>query len=308
MKGFKGFNEDMTCRGMQYAENTEYEVQGEPELCDNGMHFCENPLDVLDHYPIVCEDGSFGTFAEVEALGDVKTDGKKSVTTKLRVGAKLSFPAFIKASVDFLIERTKIKVSDDAETENDGGISFAKIGSSGNCAKIGSSGDGAKIGSSGYGAKIGSSGNCAKIGSSGDGAKIGSSGNCAQIGSSGNCAKIGSSGDGAQIGSSGNCAQIGSSGNCAKIGSSGNCAKIGSSGDGAKIGSSGYDSVICCAGHGCIVKAKTGSWITLSEWKYYEEKDRYFPACVKTEFVDGVRIKGDTPYILKDGAFVEVNE
>ena len=66
-------------------------------------------------------------------------------------------------------------------------------------------------------------------------------GNCAQIGSSGDCAKIGSSGDSAQIGSSGDSAQIVSSG------------------DSAQIDSTGVDSVICCAGHGCTVKAKIGS-------------------------------------------------
>lgn len=50
-----------------------------------------------------------------------------------------------------------------------------------------------------------------------------------------------------------------------QIGSSGYSAQIGSSGDSAKIDSTGEDSVICCAGHDSAVKAKKGSWITLSE-------------------------------------------
>ena len=132
----------------------------------------------------------------------------------------------------------------------------------------------------------------------GDSAQICSSGNSAQIGSSGHYAKIGSSGDSAQIGSSGDSAQIGSSGNSAQIGSSGDC---------AKIDSTGVDSVICCAGHGCTVKAKIGSWITLAEWEYSEEKGRSVPRCVKTEYVDGEKIKADTWYRLKNGEFVEVN-
>ena len=122
----------------------------------------------------------------------------------------------------------------------------------------------------------------------------------------GNYAKIGSSGNYAQIGSSGNYAQIGSSGNSAQIGSSGNSAQIGSSGGSAKIDSTGVDSVICCAGHGCTVKAKIGSWITLAEWEYSEEKGRFVPRCVKTEYVDGEKIKADTWYRLKNGEFVEV--
>ena len=185
---------------------------------------------------------------------------------------------------------------------------YAQIGSSGYYAKIGSSGYYAKIGSSGYYAQIGSSGYSAKIGSSGYSAQIGSSGDSAKIGSSGDSAKIGSSGDYAKIGSSGDYAKIGSSGDSAQIGSSGYYAKIGSSGDSAQIDSTGEDSVIMCAGNRSIAKAKVGSWITLAEWKWSDEKERDVPACVKTEYVDGKNIKADTWYQLKNGKFVEVKE
>lgn len=113
-------------------------------------------------------------------------------------------------------------------------------------------------------------------------------------------------GDSAQIGSSGDYAKIGSSGYYAKIGSSGNSAQIGSSGNYAKINSTGEDSVICCAGSGSVVKAKAGSWITLAEWEYSDEKGRFAPRCVKTEYVDGEKIKADTWYRLKNGEFEEV--
>ena len=102
--------------------------------------------------------------------------------------------------------------------------------------------------------------------------------------------------------------QIGSSGDYAKIGSSGDYAQIGSSGYSAKIDSTGEDSVIMCAGKSSIAKAKVGSWITLAEWKWRDEKNRDVPVCVKTEYVDGVNIKADTWYQLKNGKFVEVNE
>ena len=347
MKGYKGFEPGLICRGKQYAENTVFEEE-EAEICSYGMHFCETPFDVLDYYGFTNDNGDFNEFAEVEALDEVKTnDNRKFCTKKLKIGAKLSISKFINACVDFAIEKTstciadnKISSGDFAQIGSSGNSAqigssgdsakigssgdFAQIGSSGNSAKIGSSGDFAQIGSSGNSAKIGSSGNfaqigssgnSAQIGSSGDSAKIGSSGDSAQIGSSGDSAKIGSSGDFAQIGSSGNSAkigssgdfaQIGSSGNSAQIGSSGNSAQIGSSGNSAQIGSSGKDCVICCAGHNSVVKAKKGSWITLAEWEYSEEKERYIPKCVKTEFVDGERIKEDTLYKLIDGEFVEV--
>ena len=281
MKGYKAFNKGLICKDKQYKENEVFEEE-KAVPCHSGMHFCKNPFDVLNYYNLVDDNGDFSDFAEVEAPEDaeVKTDDNiKYCTTKLKVGAKFSFAGFIKACVDFAIEKTQTEKNDSGD--------YAKIGSSGDYAKIGSSGYSAQIGSSGYYAQIGSSGDYAKIGSSGDSAQIGSSGDSAQIGSSGDYAKIGSSGYSAQIGSSGYYAQIGSSG------------------DSAKIKSTGYDSVICCAGDESCVSAKKGSWITLAEWEYSYEKRRYVPKCVKTEYVDGERIKEDVMYRLIDGEFKE---
>ena len=312
IKGYKGFNKDMTCCGKQYKENTTYEEDG-TEICEAGMmHFCENPYDVLDYYPLVNEDGDISDFAEVEAVGEVKKDGNKSATNKLHIGAKLGLKGFVKACVDFTIEKTRIENAEEC-TDYDNGKNYAKIGSSGDSAQIGSSGYYAKIGSSGDYAQIGSSGYSAKIGSSGDSAQIGSSGYSAKIGSSGYSAQIGSSGYSAQIGSSGYYAKIGSSGDYAQIGSSGDYAQIGSSGDYAQIISEGKNSVVMAAGYNSVAKAKIGSWITLAEWVKTDKKDEngniiWSPKCVKTEYVDGDRIKEDTFYKLKDGEFWEVSE
>ena len=304
-KGYKGFKKGMVCKKeKKYKENTTYEENGK-DLCKS-MHYCENPFDVLDYYPLVDKNGDFSEFAEVEALGNVLKKDNKSASNKLHIGAKLSFKNFIKACIDFTLEKTKI---DQKIT------TIAGINTTDDYVKISSSGKDSKIGSSGYSAQIGSAGNCAQIGSSGYFVKIGSSGECAQIGSAGEWAYIGSSGERAHIGSSGDYVQIGSSGDHAQIDSSGDYAYIGSSGDDVKIGSSGKcaritasgeNSVICCAGCNSIVKAKKGSWITLSEWRFSKEKGDIIPVCVKTEYVDGIRIKEDTFYKLVNGKFKEI--
>ena len=292
VKGYKAFNKGMICRGKQYEENTTYEENGN-EICEAGvMHYCENPFDTLDYYPLVNENGEISEFAEVEPLGKVFKRENKCATNKLHIKAKLGLKGFIKACVDFTLEKTKIEEIEDG-IENDNGNYSAQIGSSGDSAKIGSSGD------------------YAKIGSSGDSAKIGSSGYSAKIGSSGDYAQIGSSGDYAKIGSSGYFAQIGSSGDYAKIGSSGYFAKIGSSGDSAQITSKGKNSVVMAVGYNSIAKAKIGSWITLAEWIRTDKtndsgKYIWIPKCVKTECVDGERIKEDTFYKLVNGEFKEV--
>ena len=328
MKSYKGFDKKLKCRDFQYEIGKEYEMDGEIKVCSRGFHACESPFDVFDHYTMIDS-----RFCEVEQDGNISKEdrGTKICSSKIKIKAELKLADMINLGVEWLKEITspeKIKTSikdnssgygaqigssgygaqigssgDDAKIGSSG--NDAQIGSSGNNAQIGSSGDNAQIGSSGDGAKISSSGDDAKIGSSGYGAKIGSSGYGARIGSSGYGAKIGSSGYGTQIGSSGNDAQIGSSGNNAQIGSSGDGAKISSSGYGAKIDNTGEDCVIMCAGINSVAKASKGSWITLSEWSYSDKKQRYIPVCVKTEFVDGKKIKADTYYSLKGGVFVE---
>ena len=285
---YKGFDENLCCKGFQYEVGKEYEQEGEIKCCVKGFHACTNPFDVLSYYEV----NGKNRFCEVEQMGVVRTgsDDTKQCSSKIKINAEIGMVGLFKAGVEWIKEKTNPKPII-KETKGNGGAS------SGGYAQIGSSG--------GY-AKIGSSGGYAKIGSSGDYAQIGSSGYAAQIGSSGEYAQIGSSGDYAQIGSSGNAAKIGSSGDYAQIGSSGDYAQIGSSGYAAQIDSTGGGSVVCCAGNNCTAKASIGSWITLAEWKYSDERERYVPVCVKTEFVDGERIKADTWYKLIDGEFKEI--
>ena len=219
-KGFKAYEKGLKCKGKQYKENTIF-TEDKASICNYGMHFCKEPLDVLNHYPLVDDNGNMTEFTNVEALAECEHEGDKSCTTKLKIGTKISFTDLFKLQfdIDFWKEINDSKLSDD-----------------GYYAQIGSSGDFAKIGSSGY------------------------------------------------------------------------SAQIGSSGDSAIINSSGQDSVIMCAGNNSRAKAKKGSWITLAEWEFDENKKRYVPKYVKTEFVDGEKIKEDTLYCLCDGEFKEVEE
>ena len=273
---YKGFDKDLKCRGFQYEVGKEYEMSGRIACCERGFHACESPLEVFDHYDMLNS-----RFAEVEQSGEIDKEENttKVCSSRIKVKAELKLADIINLGVEWIKDVTspaKLKRETDL---NDNGNNYAQIGSSGDSAQIGSSGDSAQIGSSGDSAKIGSSGDYAKIGSSGDSAQIGSSGDYAKIGSSGNYAQIGSTGD---------------------------YAKIGSSGDYAKIGSTGNHTVVMAAGNNSIAKAKIGSWITLAEWDCINGV--WIPICVKTEQVDGERIKADTFYKLVNGEFKEVEE
>ena len=203
---YKGFDENMQCRGFQYEVGKEYEMDGDIKCCERGFHACESPLEVWDHYDMLAS-----RFAKVEQSGkiDKEENSTKVCSSKIKISAELKLADIIKLGVEWIKDVTSpSKVKATGELNDNGGDS----------------------------------------------------------------------------------------------------AKIGSSGNSAKIDSTGEDSVIMCAGRNSRAKAKVGSWITLAEWVWNDDKERYVPKCVKTEYVDGERIKADTWYQLKNGEFVEVIE
>ena len=83
--GYKGFNEDMTCRGFQYEVGQTYEHDRDIGLCKSGFHFCRNMADVLNYYR-----RNDCRYAVVEALGKVIDGEHKSVTDKLHIVRELT--------------------------------------------------------------------------------------------------------------------------------------------------------------------------------------------------------------------------
>ena len=142
MKAYKGFDEDLKCRDFQYEVGKEYETD-RAELCKSGFHACANPLDVLDYYPPYDNN----RFCEVEQDGEIKEDGNKSASTKIKIGAEIGIAGLVKAHINLISEKTvgKFSLLLKIKKSNDNGNNYAQIGSSGSSAKIGSSGDYAKI-------------------------------------------------------------------------------------------------------------------------------------------------------------------
>ena len=86
MKGYKAFNKDLTCRGMQYEIGKEYKFNGEPIPCRQGFHFCETIADCYEFY-LMSDDTRI---CEVEATGDIAKDGIKRVTNVIKILAEIT--------------------------------------------------------------------------------------------------------------------------------------------------------------------------------------------------------------------------
>ena len=109
IKGYKGFNPDMTCRDFQYEEGKDYEETGDIMACSNGFHFCLHPLDVFGYYPPAIV--GMNKFHEVEGTGDMDadTDDTKIACSKIHIGAELSIKSIVDAAVKFTFEKCKWK-------------------------------------------------------------------------------------------------------------------------------------------------------------------------------------------------------
>ena len=183
--GYKAFDKGLKCNGFHYEVGKTYTHEGEIKVCESGFHFCENPLDVLDYYDVTeCE------FAKVEALGEIETEGNKSVTNKIKIVEKLDLESYIKECVEFLSANNSSLVS--AEYDS-------KLASSGDKSQLASSGNHSQLSSSGFNSKLASSGDNSQLTSSGNHSQLASSGDKSQLASAGNHSKLSSAGSNSRL-------------------------------------------------------------------------------------------------------------
>ncbi|WP_302578748.1 DUF7666 domain-containing protein [Anaerobutyricum hallii] len=110
IKSYKGFNEDMTCRGFQYKEGGEYEEK-QADVCNSGFHACEYPLDCFCYYSPNCS-----VYHEVEQEGEFskRNNGdSKIASTKIKIGAQINIAGLVKAAIEYTTERVKKEADSD---------------------------------------------------------------------------------------------------------------------------------------------------------------------------------------------------
>lgn len=96
IRGYKGFDKDLRCRGFQYEVGKEYEHEGQVKCCESGFHFCENALDVLRYY-----DPAMSRYCVVEGSGvvDEGTEDSKLCAGKLKVVKEIGLREMIDEAV-----------------------------------------------------------------------------------------------------------------------------------------------------------------------------------------------------------------
>ncbi|MDW3578124.1 hypothetical protein [Pseudomonas aeruginosa] len=99
---YKGFKQDLTCRGYQFEIGGTYKHEGEVEACASGFHSCEYPLDVFGYYA-----PGESRFAIVKASGHLSRhdDDSKIASATLVVEAEISIPTMISRAIDWIMSK-----------------------------------------------------------------------------------------------------------------------------------------------------------------------------------------------------------
>jgi hypothetical protein len=271
---FKGFDANLQCRGFQYAVGETYAHTGPVEICKQGFHACENPLDVLNYYDL-CDS----RFALIEATGEIAREDcdTKFASAKITIKAELKLPGFVQAAVAWMLAACK------AGAESAASGHSSQLAASGDYSQLAASGDSSQLAASGHSSKLAASGHSSQLAASGDSSQLAASGDSSQLAASGHYSKLAASGDYSQLAASGDYSQLAASGHS------------------SQLAASGHSSIACAAGIQSQVKAGANGAMSLARWVSSEKRYR-----ITVAYVGENGIKADVWYSLNDaGEFVE---
>lgn len=87
MKGYKVFDSNWSCKGMQYKVGEKFEMIEKPIICMRGYHFCKKIVDCFNYYNF----SPSNKVAEIETYGDIVCEEEKYCTNKIKIIRELSW-------------------------------------------------------------------------------------------------------------------------------------------------------------------------------------------------------------------------
>ena len=324
MKVYKGTDKDMKCRGMQYKLGETAVYDGEPRLCEAGLHACEQPIDVLNHYT---PNKSRYFEAEAEDVSaEREASDSKIVAKKMTLKAEIGVPGLVKAQIEYVknqigfddaIKRANAEKENHA-TGNQGAASAtgdrgaaSATGYRGAASATGDQGAASATGDQGAASATGDWGAASATGNWGAASATGYQGAASATGYQGAASATGNWGAASATGDQGAASATGDWGAASATGDQGAASATGNRGAASATGyrgaasATGEAGVALAAGYECKAMGALGCAICCverSEW----DGNTYPIIAVKAAIVDGEKIKADTWYRLKNGKFVEV--
>src|ERR1035441_5021419 len=113
VEGFKGFDQNLQCRGFQFEIGKSYMVNGKIAVCESGFHACEIPFDVWGYY-----GPGNSRFAVVDQGGTIArhSSDSKIASAEITIKAELTLPEFIKRGVQYVRDHVDWKNAKESNT------------------------------------------------------------------------------------------------------------------------------------------------------------------------------------------------
>ena len=279
MKVYKGTDKDMKCRGFQYKLGEAAVFDGEPHLCRAGLHACEQPIDVLNHYA-PNESRYFEADAE-EVTDERELNDSKIVAKKMTLKAEIGVPGLVKAQIEYIKNQ----------------IGFEDAIKRANAEK--------KNHATGYQGAASATGNLGAASATGNQGAASATGDLGAASATGDLGAASATGDRGAASATGYQGAASATGDLGAASATGDLGAASATGDRGAASATGKAGVALAAGYECKAMGALGCAICCverGEW----DGETYPIVAVKAAIVDGEKIKADTWYCLKNGEFVEV--
>ena len=323
IKGYKGFNPDLTCRYFKYEVGKEYQTD-EAKTCKSGFHFCENPFNVWAYYPPCNEKGQLNRFCEVEGSGDIdNSHSDKIACSHIKVNAEIGLQGIINAGVKFIMDKVSRSGSNQSAATNTGDFSAAT--NTGDCSAATNTGDCSAATNTGDQSAATNTGSRSAATNTGDFSAATNTGDQSAATNTGYQSAATNTGSRSAATNTGDCSAATNTGDCSAATNTGyqsaatntgyqsaatntgDCSAATNTGYQSAAIVSGRESIAIVTGKGSKAKGALGCWIVLTERGDWDSTT-YPIKCVKAFKVDGEKIKADTFYKLENGEAVEVKE
>ena len=274
IKGYKGFDKELKCRGFLYEVDKEYEQGGEIKCCNNGFHFCENPFDVFSYYP-----PNDSRYCEVHGSGkyDKDNDDSKVSVSKIKIGFEIGLKGLIDAGIKFILDKVNWEES--------------KATNTGNQSAATNTGDESAATNTGY---------QSAATNTGDRSAATNTGYQSAATNTGDQSAATNTGDESAATNTGYRSAATNTGDRSAATNTGYQSAATNTGNRSAASVEGFESIAIVTGYDCKAKGSLGCWIVLTERGEWDG-NTYPIKCVKSFKVDGKKVKSNTWYKLING-------
>ena len=319
IKGYKGFDKELKCRGFLYEVDKEYEQGGEIKCCNNGFHFCENPFDVFSYYP-----PNDSRYCEVHGSGkyDKDNDDSKVSVSKIKIGFEIGLKGLIDAGIKFILDKVNWEESkatntgnqsaatntgDESAATNTGYQSAAT--NTGDRSAATNTGNRSAATNTGYQSAATNTGYQSAATNTGYQSAATNTGNRSAATNTGYQSAATNTGDRSAATNTGYQSAATNTGDESAATNTGDESAATNTGDrsaatntGNRSAASveGFESIAIVTGYDCKAKGSLGCWIVLTERGEWDG-NTYPIKCVKSFKVDGKKVKSNTWYKLING-------